>query len=110
VNAVTDRVKIEVYLPREFVIPVRDALHAVGAGRVGQYDHCVSVTEVSGYWRPLDGAHPYAGARGEISAGMECKLEVLCPAPLALDAVRAIRRVHPYEEPIVNVIPLLTLE
>lgn len=103
-------VKIEVYLPKEFIIPVRDALHAVGAGRIGRYDHCVSVTEVSGYWRPLDGARPYQGSPGEISAGTECKLEVLCPEALAREAVRAVRRVHPYEEPIINVIPLLNLD
>lgn len=109
-NAVTDQVKIEVYLPTEFVIPVRDALHEVGAGRVGQYDHCVSVTAVSGYWRPLEEAHPYSGTKGEIMSGTESKLEVICPAYIAPAAVRAVRSVHPYEEPLINVIPLLTVD
>jgi hypothetical protein len=105
-----DKVKIEIYLPREFILPVRDALHESGAGHVGQYDHCVSITEVSGYWRPLDLAKPYQGVKGQIEFGTECKLEVVCPASLAAGAVQAVRKVHPYEEPIINVIPLLSLE
>lgn len=106
----SEKVKIEIYLPREFILPVRDVLHEAGAGRVGQYDHCISITEVSGHWRPLEAAQPYNGIRGEIAFGTECKLEVVCPAPLAFRAVQAVRKVHPYEEPIINVIPLLSLE
>ena len=103
----TEYVKIEIFAPAESVVPLLDALHAVGAGRVGNYDHCVSVSRVTGYWRPLPGAQPYEGVVGELSEGSECKVELRCPHTLAADVVRAIRAVHPYEEPVINVLPLL---
>ncbi len=99
-------VKLEIYIPEDYVEPLRDALHAVGAGRVGNYDHCLSVTSVRGYWRPLQGAAPFQGCEGEISEGAECKVEVRCDRRDVPEALAAIRRVHPYEEPLVNVVPL----
>ena len=103
----TPMVKIEVFIPEQYVPPLRDSLHAVGAGRIGRYDHCVSILQVRGYWRPLDGAMPFQGTPGAISEGQECKVEVRCPWGQVQAAVRAIRRIHPYEDPVINVVPLL---
>jgi hypothetical protein len=36
----------------------------------------------------------------------EAKVEVNCKRELVNEAMRVIRRVHPYEEPLVNIIPL----
>ncbi|HVN55168.1 MAG TPA: YqfO family protein [Anaerolineaceae bacterium] len=100
-------VKIEVFIPPEYVEKLGDALSEVGAGRIGNYDHCLSSTPVRGYWRPLAGAQPYLGQVGEIETAEESKVEVTCRWELVADAVRKIREVHPYEEPVINVIPLL---
>ena len=100
-------VKIEVYIPEEYVKKLRDELHKANAGRIGNYDHCVSVTRIQGFWRPLPGATPYQGKVGEISAGTECKVEVNCKQENVGEALKAIRRVHPYDEPLINVIPLM---
>jgi hypothetical protein len=105
-----DVVKIEILVPCGYVVPLREALHLVGAGRVGNYDHCLSVAQVTGFWRPLAGAQPYDGVAGAISEGAECKMELRCPRALIAEAVRAIRRIHPYEEPVINVIPLLAVD
>ncbi|HJS20789.1 MAG TPA: divalent cation tolerance protein CutA, partial [Anaerolineales bacterium] len=61
---------------------------------------------VRGFFRPLLGANPFEGAIGEIKEVEEYKVEVNCKRELVNDAMKAIRRVHPYEEPLVNVIPL----
>lgn len=53
-----NEVKIEIYIPEEFVIELRDELNKVNACRVGDYDNCMSVINVKGYWRPLQGANP----------------------------------------------------
>jgi len=98
--------KLEVFVPASHVEKLRDALADVGAGRIGNYDHCASVTDVRGYWRPLEGADPYDGEVGVLSAGTECKLEMRCPRDSVRAALRVIRVVHPYEEPLINVIPL----
>ncbi len=100
-------VKIEVFIPDEFVETLRHELARAGAGRVGNYDHCISITQVRGYWRPLAGAEPYQGEIGKISEGTECKVEVTCAWENVAGALQAIRRVHPYDEPLINVIPLV---
>jgi hypothetical protein len=105
-----EQVKIEVFVPAAFVAAIREALHQAGAGRIGNYDHCGAVTQVTGYWRPLDGSHPFDGTVGALTEAPECKLELRCDRALAAQAVRAIRAVHPFEEPVINVIPLLTVE
>ncbi len=102
-----EEVKLEIYLPASHVIPMRDTLNAIGACRVGSYDTCVSVTQVSGYWRPLEGANPYNGTIGEISCGQECKMEVRCKKEYIAASIRAIKKIHPYEEPLFNIIPII---
>jgi hypothetical protein len=98
--------KLEIFIPSTHVDALREALAEAGAGRIGDYDHCCSVMDVHGYWRPLDGAKPYQGEVGQVEMGKECKVEVNCPRELVQDVLKAIRRVHPYEEPVINIIPL----
>lgn len=47
------------------------------------------------------------GKRGEICSGTEVKMEIRCPVEKMESAVAAVRRIHPYEEPVINIIPLL---
>ncbi len=100
-------VKIEVYIPIGFVEELRNGLNSIGACHIGKYDNCISVIQVSGYWRPLDGAQPYDGEVGEISYGQECQVEVRCKTEFVKDAIKMIRKIHPYEEPVYNIIPLV---
>lgn len=100
-------VKIEIYIPEEFVEKLREELHKAQAGRIENYDHCISVTQVKGYWRPLMGATPYQGEVGKISEGTECKVEVNCGQEFIAEALKAIRRIHPYDKPLVNILPLI---
>jgi hypothetical protein len=92
------QVKIEIFIPEEFVSVLREEISKAGAGIIGHYDHCTSVTEVRGYWRPLQGANPFGGKIGEIIEGRECKVEVNCPRETVSKVIKAIRSVHPYEE------------
>ncbi len=100
-------VKIEVYLPAEHLEALRLALVHVNAGVIGNYDNVFSTTEVTGHWRPLEGAHPFQGKPGEIEIAPEIKLEVNCHRKHVSAALQAIRTAHPYEEPLVRVIPIL---
>ncbi len=103
-------VKIEFLVPGEFSEKIRLALGEAGFGRIGRYDHCAAETRVRGYWRPLEGAKPFAGRPGEISSADEVKVEFVCRAESAGEAVRLIRSLHPYEEPLIMVIPLMNDE
>ncbi len=103
-------VKIEFFIPGEHSEKIRFALGEAGFGRIRRYDHCAAETRVKGYWRPLEGAKPHAGRPGEISSVNEVKVEFVCRAERAGEAVRLIRSLHPYEEPLIMVIPLLNDE
>ena len=100
-------VKVEVLLPEAYIIPLRNELNALGVLTVGNYDHVISYTETKGYWRPLNTATPFEGKRGEISFGSECKLEFKCSYVRMNEVMAVIRAVHPYEEPVIYVMPLI---
>lgn len=100
-------VKIEIYTPEEYIIKLRDELNKVNACRVGQYDNVISITDVRGYWRPLEGADPFNGEVGKVCEGKECKVEIRCKIQYVKEAMKVIKAIHPYEEPLINVIPII---
>jgi hypothetical protein len=102
-----EKVKFEIFIPCEYLPVLREGLHDAGAGRIGNYDHCLSVSEVSGFWRPLEGSIPFEGTTGQLSSGQECKVEVVCGRENVQSVIDAIKSVHPYEEPVFYIIPLL---
>jgi hypothetical protein len=99
-------VKLEIFVPKEYSLRIRDELAKIGVGRVGNYDHCLAIYPVQAYYRPLPGAEPFEGKIEKISETVEHKIEVNCKRELVNEAIKVIRKVHPYEEPLVNVIPL----
>jgi hypothetical protein len=54
----------------------------------------------------LAGTDPYLGEEGRLSTEPELKVEVTCRREQVDKTLAAIRAVHPYEEPVINVIPL----
>ena len=102
-----DLYKLEIFIPESHLKPLQKALQEVDAGHIGNYDSCLSYSRVTGIWRPLEGTHPYIGSKGEISEEPEVKVEVTILKEALEKTIRAVRKVHPYEEPVINVIPML---
>ncbi len=98
--------KLEIYAPETEVVAIRDALNSVGAGVVGDYDSVISIVNISGFWRPTEGSEPVTGEKGEINFGEEVRIDVRCQESLVQAALDAIRTIHPYEEPVINILPL----
>ena len=98
--------KLEIFIPETHLDVLQKALWEVDAGHIGNYDCCLSYSRVIGCWRPLAGTTPYLGTRGEISSEPEIKVEVTCKTENVDRTVDAVKAVHPYEEPVINVIPL----
>jgi len=98
--------KIEIYIPEEYVIKLREALNKVNALKIGDYDNVISITNVRGYWRPLDGSNPFNGEIAKVCEGTECKMEIRCKREYVKDAITVIKKIHPYEEPMINIIPI----
>ena len=98
--------KMEIFVPETHLKAIQKALQEVDAGHIGAYDSCMSVSEVKGYWRPLEGCKPYIGDIGEVSLEPELKIEVTVYTDAVDKTIEAVKKVHPYEEPVINVIPL----
>lgn len=98
--------KIEIFIPEAHLKALQKALQEVGAGHIGNYDSCMSYSRVIGCWRPLKGSNPYIGEEDAISSEQELKVEVTCLKENVDITIDAIKKVHPYEEPVINVIPL----
>ena len=99
--------KLEIFIPASYLPGLRSALQSVHAGVLGNYDSCLAYSNVTGSWRPLPGSHPYLGTEGEVTEETEIKVEVNILAENLEKTLDAVHKVHPYEEPLVNVIPLL---
>ena len=100
-------VKIEIFIPCSHFEVLQEALRSVGAGSFGKYDSALSYSPVKGCWRPLEGANPYLGEIGVLQYADEYKVEVCAPLENLAKTVEAIKKVHPYETPVINVIQLL---
>lgn len=102
-----EKYKLEIFIPKTHLKQLQTTLQKVDAGHIGNYDSCLSYSEVTGTWRPLDGAKPYIGKRDKISKEPEMKVEVICLKEKLNKTISAIKEIHPYEEPVINIIPLL---
>ena len=100
-------IKLEIFIPESHFYALQKALQDVDAGHIGNYDSCLSYSPVMGTWRPLEGTHPYIGEQNAVSCEPELKVEVTIRAERLKETVAAIKAVHPYEEPVINAIPLI---
>ena len=98
--------KLEIFIPETHLAALQQALMEVDAGHIGNYDCCLSYSPVTGCWRPLPGTSPYLGCEGRISSEPELKVEVTCRREKLDETLRAVKAVHLYEEPVINVIRL----
>ena len=98
--------KLVVFVPRENVEPVSEALAGAGAGRIGDYTRCTFRSPGTGTFLPGEGSDPYLGERGRLEQVDEVRLETVVPAHLARAAVDAATVAHPYEEVALDVYPV----
>ena len=98
---------IIVTIPIENVEEVRNAICEAGAGIIGNYTYCSMSTKCIGTFKPNDKANPYIGENNKLEFVEEEKLEVVCDIDNVKKVISKLREVHPYEEPAIDIIPLL---
>lgn len=98
--------KLVVFVPQGYAAAVRDAISAAGAGVIGEYTHCTFGSPGEGTFRPSGAANPFTGETRELNLEDEIRVEAVLPAFLGDKAVRAAKRVHPYEEMAYDLYPL----
>ena len=106
-NININKVKIIVTIPLDNVEEVRNAICEAGAGIIGNYTHCSMTTKCIGTFKPNNNAKPYIGKKKKLEFVDEEKLEVVCDVKKVKEVISSLRKVHPYEEPVIDIIPLI---
>lgn len=103
-------VKLVVFVPEPNADEVRQALGKAGAGKIGNYSYCSFSIKGTGRFLPEEGANPSIGKVGDIEAVAEERIEVACEKSQVNNIITAIKAVHPYEEVVIDIYPMLILE
>lgn len=98
--------KVVTFVPPDHLESVIGALTAAGAGAIGDYDGCAFTSEGTGRFRPLDGADPFIGTRGQLTLTPEVRVEMVSPRGSRRRVVAALLAAHPYETPAFDVTEL----
>ena len=108
-NINVKNVKICVTITTDYTEKVRQAICNAGAGTTfGNYSDCSSITKSIGTFKPINNANPFIGELNKLETVEEDKLEVLCEISKVKDVIKVLREVHPYEEPAIDIIPLIS--
>ena len=99
--------KISVAIPAGYKDRLMDAVNGVMDQLYPGYDRVFSVTVTEGTWRSLEGSDPFIGKAGEISVEAEVRIDFAVKAKDLRSVILAIREVHPYEEPAIDILPML---
>jgi hypothetical protein len=100
--------KITVTVPESHADRVRQAMGDAGAGRIGNYSHCSFTVKGIGRFKPEKGANPFIGHEGNLETVEEEFIEMNCSKEHLERVIEAIKRVHPYEEPVIDIYPIYT--
>lgn len=101
------RVKIVVTVPIEDTERIRKVICEAGAGIIGEYSYCSMTTKCIGTSMPNENANPYIGTSNTLEYIEEDKLEVVCDVDKVKSVLKVLRDAHPYEEPAIDIIPLI---
>ncbi len=106
-NIEINKVKIIVTVPIDNTQEVRDVVCKAGAGIIGEYSYCTTCVKSLGTFIPNENAKPYIGKNNKLEFVEEDKLEVICDIKNAKHVITELRKVHPYEEPAIDIVPLI---
>lgn len=90
--------KLVTFIPKENAGDVLTALHAAGAGNIGDYKNCSFKVLGEGTFMPTGKAQPYIGETNQLEHVEEVRAEVIFPEILNSKILKALRDSHPYEE------------
>jgi dinuclear metal center YbgI/SA1388 family protein len=98
--------KLQVFVPLQQALQVRNALFETGAGHISNYSECSFNTAGTGTFKAGDDANPFVGEIGKQQQEEEIKIETIFPAWLEGKLIAAMKAVHPYQEVAYDILPL----
>lgn len=99
--------KIVVFVPESHADRIRRTLADAGGGHIGKYDFCSFSMKGTGRFRGQASAKPFIGKSGRITKIKEERIETICSWSKVKKVLAALKKIHPYEEPAVDIYPLL---
>ena len=101
------RVKIFVTVPTDYTEKIRNAVCSSGAGVIGNYTFCTTLTKSTGTFIPNEDSNAFIGEPNKLEIVNEDKLEFVCDIENVKNVISVLRKVHPYEEPAIDIVPLI---
>ena len=102
--------KVVTFVPVEKADVLRQALSKAGAGVIGAYRDCSFMLKGEGTFCGDESTNPAVGKKGRLEKIAEIRLEMVCPLNQLKQVIAKLRATHPYEEPAIDVYPLVKLE
>ncbi|MEM6722232.1 MAG: Nif3-like dinuclear metal center hexameric protein [Bacteroidota bacterium] len=90
--------KLITFVPKKDAEAVRNALFAIGAGSIGNYENCSFTVEGLGSFQGNDDSNPTIGKKGETHFEEEIQLGITFAKHLEGKVIKTLHKAHPYEE------------
>ncbi|PTX63492.1 dinuclear metal center YbgI/SA1388 family protein [Kordia periserrulae] len=90
--------KLSTFVPKKDADKVRNALFAVGAGSIGNYENCSFNVEGLGSFQGNEASNPTIGTKGETHFEEEIQLGITFARHLEGKVIQTLHETHPYEE------------
>jgi len=100
--------KINFYVPAEHLEKVKNAMFAMGAGKIGNYEKCCWQVKGQGQFKPSVNSNPFIGEKGKTERIDEYKVEMVCEDKDMKKVINALLETHPYEEPAYDIVKIMT--
>jgi hypothetical protein len=94
--------KVVVFVPTTHADIIRNVLQKVGAGKTKKYEGCSFSTPGLQRFYPRKGSNPFLGKVGKLEIVTEERIETFILPSLKNQLLRKIKKVHPYEEPVID--------
>lgn len=91
-------VKLVVFVPKDHTEQVLKGMFEAGAGEIGNYSECSFLVSGTGTFKPNLAANPTIGMANASTSVAEDRIELMFPAHLSNQVIRAMKAAHPYEE------------
>jgi putative NIF3 family GTP cyclohydrolase 1 type 2 len=103
--------KIVVFVPEkpEILSSISRTIFQSGGGVIGNYTGCSFISFGHGTFIGGENSNPSVGKKNQLEVVQECRMEVIAPNDKLSSIVKAIKQVHPYEEPAIDVYPLTSI-
>ncbi len=102
----SNQLKLIVFVPKNYVDKVANAIFENGGGLIGEYSNCSFRTAGEGTFKGSNKTNPFIGSKEKEEKFEEIKLEVLVDAWKVRNILSAVFKIHPYEEVAYDIYPV----